>query len=396
MGGLIKMINCITLNKTFKRWKYYKTYSLVIILFALCGCRHMGPYGPEKSEPIRETLSFPYGYETYAPIRESLSFENDSICVHTRYDMYNRDSIVVIDTCYWKNSTDAEEMIILQRKETKDKMDVVLHPKDTNLNFAYNICPNWYNISQWEFKRHTKYKSPLYQDLVMSLPLNISSEERERIYKSWHPTFEDKYGSHHIVYDTIFNYGFFMLWFRKPFHPLVLFANSKRGGKLKERDNGMYEMVTNSYEYINYKVNYDRMLGLEVAMDSIVGKRFSFIGDSCKKESIRFINDSVCEHVLSMRKDKSSQYTPFDIDTCHYTVKNNLIAIDLIPNKSCDTLSYGNGMLFYSKVYRDNDQYKQIVKPFIDEARSCANKTDSINMIMSTYFDVYVPLNFYK
>ena len=390
------MINCITLNKTFKMWKYYKTYSLVIILFALCGCRHMGPYGPEKSEPIRETLSFPYGYETYAPIRESLSFENDSICVHTRYDMYNRDSIVVIDTCYWKNSTDAEEMIILQRKETKDKMDVVLHPKDTNLNFAYNICPNWYNISQWEFKRHTKYKSPLYQDLVMSLPLNISSEERERIYKSWHPTFEDKYGSHHIVYDTIFNYGFFMLWFRKPFHPLVLFANSKRGGKLKERDNGMYEMVTNSYEYINYKVNYDRMLGLEVAMDSIVGKRFSFIGDSCKKESIRFINDSVCEHVLSMRKDKSSQYTPFDIDTCHYTVKNNLIAIDLIPNKSCDTLSYGNGMLFYSKVYRDNDQYKQIVKPFIDEARSCANKTDSINMIMSTYFDVYVPLNFYK
>jgi hypothetical protein len=187
-----------------------------------------------------------------------------------------------------------------------------------------------------------------------------------------------------------------MLWFRKPFHPLVLFANSKRGGKLKERDNGMYEMVTNSYEYINYKVNYDRMLGLEVAMDSIVGKRFSFIGDSCKKESLRFINDSVCEHVLSMRKDKSSQYAPFDIDTCHYTVKNNLIAIDLIPNKSCDTLSYGNGMLFYSKVYRDNDQYKHIVKPFIDEARSCANKTDSINMIMSTYFDVYVPLNFYK
>ena len=390
------MINCITLNKTFKMWKYYKTYSLVIILFALCGCRHMGPYGPEKSEPIRETLSFPYGYETYAPIRESLSFENDSICVHTRYDMYNRDSIVVIDTCYWKNSTDAEEMIILQRKETKDKMDVVLHPKDTNLNFAYNICPNWYNISQWDFKRHTKYKSPLYQDLVMSLPLNISSEERERIYKSWHPTFEDKYGSHHIVYDTIFNYGFFMLWFRKPFHPLVLFANSKRGGKLKERDNGMYEMVTNSYEYINYKVNYDRMLGLSLAIDSITGKQFSFIGDSCKKESLRFINDSVCEHVLSMRKDKSSQYAPFDIDTCHYTIKNNLIAIDLIPNKSCDALSYGNGMLFYSKVYRDNDQYKHIVKPFIDEARSCANKTDSINMIMSTYFDVYVPLNFYK
>ena len=390
------MINCITLNKTFKMWKYYKTYSLVIILFALCGCRHMGPYGPEKSEPIRETLSFPYGYETYAPIRESLSFENDSICVHTRYDMYNRDSIVVIDTCYWKNSTDAEEMIILQRKETKDKMDVVLHPKDTNLNFAYNICPNWYNISQWEFKRHTKYKSPLYQDLVMSLPLNISSEERERIYKSWHPTFEDKYGSHHIVYDTIFNYGFFMLWFRKPLLPLGLFANSKRGGKLKERDNGMYEMVTNSYEYINYKVNCERKNDFDI--DSIIGRQYSYIGDPHKKESIRFVNDSICMHSLSVRADTSSSYMPSSLDTCRYAFKNNLIWINLVKGKSCDTLSYSNGILFYSKVYRndDNENYTHIVKPFIDETRSCANKKDSINMIMSTYFNAYVPLNLYK
>lgn len=377
-------------------WKYYKTYSLVIILFALCGCRHMGPYGPEKSEPIRETLSFPYGYETYAPIRESFSFENDSICVHTRYDMYNRDSIVVIDTCYWENNRDAKEMIILQRKETKDKMDVVLHPKDTNLNFAYNICPNWYNINQWEFKGHTKYKSPLYQDLVMSLPLNISSEERERIYKSWHPTFEDKYGSRHIVYDTIFNGGIFMLWLRKPFYPLVLFANSKRGGKLKKRDNGIYEMVTNSYEYINYKVNYEKKVPFD--QDSIIGKQFSFIGDSCKKESIQFINDSVCTHSFSTRANVLSPFVLRESDSCRYSIKNHLIAIDLVKGKSCDTLSYSNGILFYSKVYRndDNENYTHIVKPFIDETRSCANKTDSINMIMGTYFNAYVPLNLYK
>ena len=395
MGGLIKMINCITLNKTFKMWKSYKTYSLVIILFALCGCRHMGPYGSEKSE----TLSFPYKYETYAPIRESLSFENDCICVHTRYDIYSRDSIVFIDTCYWKNSTDAEEMIILQRKETKDKMDVVLHPKDTNLNFAYNICPNWYNISQWEFKRHTKYKSPLYQDLVMSLPLNISSEERERIYKSWHPTFEDKYGSHHIVYDTIFNYGSFWVWFKRPLWNGVLFPMSKpfKTPVRKTKEDGrFFEFVTNSYEYINYKVNYEKKNDFDI--DSIIGRQYSYIGDPHKKESIQFINDSVCTHSVSTRGSVSSPFVSQESDSCRYSVKNNLIGIEFVKGKSCDTLTYSNGILFYSKVYRNDDggEYTHTVKPFIDETRCCANKTDSINMIMSTYFSTYVPLNLYK
>ena len=376
------------------------TYVLVILL-VLCGCCHLGPYGYEKSAPIREKLSFPYKYETYAPVRESLSFENDSICVHTRYDIYSRDSIVFIDTCYWKNSTEAKEMIILQRKETKDKMDVVLHPEDTNLNFVYNICPNWYNINQWEFKRHTNYKSPLYQDLVMSLPLGISSEERDRIHRSWHPTFEDKYGSHHVVYDTIFNYdGSFWLWFKRPLWHSVLFPTSKqfkepdRGKELGDDD--FFEFVTNSYEYINYKVNYEKKVHFD--LDSIIGKQFSYIGDRHRKESIRFVNDSVCTHSLYTKADKYSTYMCSSLDTCRFSFRNNLIGIELVKGKSCDTLTYSNGILFYSKVYRNDDkgEYTHIVKPFIDETRSCANKADSINMIMSTYFSAYVPLNLYK
>lgn len=363
-----------------------KKYCLLSVLFILCGCRFLGPYH----------------YETYAPIKESLSFVNDTICVHTRYDMYKRDSIVVCDTFFWKHST--EERIILYRNVTKDPMEVSACMEDTLLNFVYDICPKWDDIKRWEFKKYADYKSPLHQDGVHSLPVWILPEERARLIRYWNPTFADKYGNRRTICDTIANCGPFMYWYNGRYKrgdtlPLALFANSKQFKEpfqIKRMGGFMLEMVTNSYEYINYKVNYDRMLGLSLAIDSITGKQFSFIGDSCKKESLRFINDSVCEHVLSMRQDKSSQYTPFMIDTCHYTIKNNLIAIDLIPNKSFDTLSYGNGMLFYSKVYKDNDQYKHIVKPFIDEARSCANKTDSINMIMSTYFDVYVPLNFYK
>ena len=92
----------------------------------------------------------------------------------------------------------------------------------------------------------------------------------------------------------------------------------------------------------------------------------------------------------------SFPFVPFAGDTLRYSVKNNLIAIHFAKDKPCDTLTYGNGILFYSKVYKEGEKYTHIVKPFIDEARSCANKADSINMIMDTYFNVYVPLNLYK
>ena len=172
--------------------------------------------------------------------------------------------------------------------------------------------------------------------------------------------------------------------------------NNLRTVTMKKRDNGIYEIVTNSYEYINYKVNYEKKVPFN--QDSIIGKQFSFIEDACKKESIQFINDSVCTHSFSTRANVLSPFVLRESDSCRYSIKNHLIAIDLVKGKSCDTLSYSNGILFYSKVYRndDNENYTHIVKPFIDETRSCANKTDSINMIMGTYFNAYVPLNLYK
>lgn len=354
--------------------KILKKYILLSILIITSGCRSFVPFNGE----------------TYNPEKMCLSFLNESICVYTRYDIMNNQ--VYSDSCTWEYNT--QNRIILKCFPKASLCESNDSIRKRLFNFIYDICPKWYNIKSDEFMSVPNSKYPLYQ-------------EKDVPYGYKTPSFYDKFGgkvSCDTCYTAIFIDPKCVAIRNTYFLPSFFFIDKTVKVKMPKAHSRMakkmlkafYPWLTNSYEYINYKVNYDRMLGLSLAIDSITGKQFSFIGDSCKKESLRFINDSVCEHVLSMRKDKSSQYAPFDIDTCHYTVKNNLIAIDLIPNKSCDTLSYGNGMLFYSKVYRDNDQYKHIVKPFIDEARSCANKTDSINMIMSTYFDVYVPLNFYK
>ena len=349
----------------------------------LCGCRHLG------------------SFVTYAPVKESLSFINNSVCVYTRYDIYSRDSIAVVDTCLWKYCPNANGYIILYKVD-KGKMEVPSYIEDSNLDFVYNICPKWYAITQRELKDYADYKSPLHQDICMSLPLGLSSEERAYYQRHLNPTFADKCGNHRIVCDTIVNYGSFMLWFKRPLHPSLLYPMSK---PLKTPNwikkygeeamvEAMHEDFTNSYEFINYKVNQEKKVDFE--LDSIKGKQFSYIGEACKKESIRFVNDSICTHYLSTRDSVSSPFVPLTGDTCHYSVKNNLIAIDFEKDKPCDTLTYSNGIIFYSKVYKEGEKYTHIVKPFIDETRSCANKADSIDMIMSTYFNVYVPLNMYK
>ena len=281
-------------------------------------------------------------------------------------------------------------------------MEVPSYIEDSNLDFVYNICPKWYAITQRELKDYADYKSPLHQDICMSLPLGLSSEERAYYQRHLNPTFADKCGNHRIVCDTIVNYGSFMLWFKRPLHPSLLYPMSK---PLKTPNwikkygeeamvEAMHEDFTNSYEFINYKVNQEKKVDFE--LDSIKGKQFSYIGEACKKESIRFVNDSICTHYLSTRDSVSSPFVPLTGDTCHYSVKSNLIAIDFEKDKPCDTLTYSNGIIFYSKVYKEGEKYTHIVKPFIDETRSCANKADSIDMIMSTYFNVYVPLNMYK
>lgn len=352
-----------------------KKYCALLILCALCGCRHLGPY------------------VSYAPIKESLSFIDNSVCVYTRYDIYNRDSITIIDTCFWKYHPNIKEYIVIYERGEKDVKKGHICSGDTDLNFVYNICPTWYNIGPQEFKEYADFKSPLYQDATMSLPLGLSADDRARINRRLHPTFADKYGSHDIISDTIVNYGSFILWLRKPLQPLVLFANDEPL-IAKGKNEGLYEMATNSYEYVNYKENHDRKVSLN--LDSLMGKQFSYIGELCKKESLRFINDSVCTYCSFMRASVASPFVSLAADTIRYSIRNNLVAIDFAADQTYDTLTYTNGILFYSKVYKDGQQYTQIVKPFIDEARSCVNKNDSINMIMDAYINAYVPLNLSK
>ena len=262
--------------------------------------------------------------------------------------------------------------------------------RKNRLCFIYDICPKWYNITSDEFMSYPDYKYPLYQ------------EETSIPYRT--PSFYEKFGVK-ISCDTAKFVGTRCLAvLKKPNAPHFFFTNIAVKGRSVKADSrfakkeleGFYSWLTNSYEYINYKVNHEREVDFNI--DSIRGKQFSFIEDSCKKESLQFINDSVCLHSLSFKTDMFSTYESSILDTCHYAFTNNLIGVNLIKGNSCDTLTYSNGILFYSKVYKDgnNEGYKHIVKPFIDETRSCANKIDSINMIMSTYFNVYVPLNFYK
>lgn len=126
----------------------------------------------------------------------------------------------------------------------------------------------------------------------------------------------------------------------------------------------MYRWACSTYEYINYKVNYEKKVDFE--LDSIKGKQFSYIGDIYKKESIRFVNDSVCTLSILVRVDTT--YMCSSLDTCRFSFRNNLIGIEFVKGKSCDTLTYNNGILFYSKVYRNDDdgEYTHTVKPFID------------------------------
>lgn len=353
-----------------------RKYYIFFVLFTLCGCRHYGPY------------------VTYAPVKEQLSFINSRVCIYTRYDINDGNTIAAIDTCLWKYNSQTNGYITLYKNENRDTMKVSTDMLPLKLNFVYDICPTWYNIEQSEFKQYVDYKSPLFQDFILSLPLGLSKNDRARIYQRMHPTFAVKYGNHSITNDTIINYGSYILWLRGSCPPLLLFATGKQlkgydlTGEIKD---GLFDMVTNSYEYVNYNLNYKKTVNFD--LDSIIGKCFSYPWNSHKKESLLFINDSVCLHSIS-----DTLVNATSLDTCRYTIRENLIGIDLIKGKPCDTLSYRNNMLFYSKVYKDNlkEEYKHIVKIFIDETHDCANKTDSINMIMSTYFNTYVPLNLYN
>lgn len=352
-----------------------KLYTIAGVLLLLCSCRLSGP--------LSSRYIGPYNYETYAPVKEVLSFINDSLCIYTQYDTYNKNSISAVDTCYWKYGE--RDLIILYHIRDNLSNSYIDSAQMANLNFVWDICPKWSNIKRWEFMNYKDSKYPLYQEKLFT-PRRT-------------PSFSEKFGKRQVICDTIINDGYCMWWIRRPIPTFAFSANKHiipkefKGVGTKRKLN-LYRWACSTYEYINYKVNYEKKVDFE--LDSIKGKQFSYIGEACKKESIRFVNDSVCTHYLSTRESVSSPYVPQGVDSCRYSVKNNLIAIDFEKDKSCDTLTYSNGIIFYSKVYKEGEKYTHVVKPFIDETRSCANKADSIDMIMSTYFNVYVPLNMYK
>jgi len=368
------------MEKIFK-----KIYIFLIVATIISGCRSF--------------VSF--NGETYTPEKESLAFINESICVYTHYDIIQNKEY--IDSCNWSYDSRKRNVVIRNLSFLKDSSLISNDSiRKKRLNFLYDICPKWYNLTDEDFKSYIDYKYPLYQENI-SIPYNYTP-----------PTFYQKYGSK-ITCDTALLLGERFLAVRKSkFYPSPMFfapsffqtnmtykrtiikKNKLRSRFERRSDKQIDPWITNSYEYINYKVNYEKKVHFD--LDSIIGKQFSYLGDLCKKESILFINDTICTYSFFTRADISSPFSSSISDTCLYSVKNNLIAIDFFKGKPYDTLTYGNGILFYSKVYRkeDNGEYTHIVKPFIDEVRSCENKADSINMIMSAYFNVYVPINMHK
>lgn len=351
-----------------------------------------------STNPFSNSFAGPYHYETYAPLRESITFINNCECVYVQYSIYDRETVRTIDTCNWSYRTDIYNgVIILQNKNAKDLKNVP--PKSfevEELDFLYDICPKCYNITDNEFKKYSGYKEPLYQE-------KISGQSRV-------PSFREKYDTNYTIScDTIVIVDSCLVLPKQRNKKVAPSFFLQKKGKTKsitkpfarfvsKEEKKFYSWICNSYEYLNYRINNDRKE--KVVKDSLIGKQFSHVGEAYRQEFIRFINDSICVNNISKKIFYPSMNIPDTYDTCHYTIKNNLLAINFTYNdgKPCDTLTYCDGVLFYSKVYKDseNKMYTHIVKPFIDEARSCANKADSINMIMSAYLSVYVPLNLYK
>lgn len=368
-----------------------KTHCILFTLLILVGCRH---YESFAKYPFRGACN----YETYAPLKESLSFINDSVCIYRQCNIHKNGQFVWhADTCGWKY--EEHNWIVLTNKSRNDKSREYTSAdslQNDNADFTLSTCPKWYNIKDTEFKQYPGYKYPLYYE-----PLTDFDDETNRV------PFNKKYGSyHHVKSDIVMNMGRCIAMTRKTNTRVPSFffpVEEKRFQKAKmlslflknKVEEHLCSWIMDSYEYINYKVNYERKVEFDV--DRISGKQFTYLEDMYKKESVHFVNDSVCMHVASKRKDVTSPYMPIAMDTCRYTTKNNLIAIDFYKDSPCDTLTFGNGILFYSKVYQDpgTEKYTHIVKPFIDENVKWESKSDSINMIMSTYFNVYVPINLF-
>lgn len=372
--------------------KKLRTYLYIIIgivfITQLCACYPMKGY-----------------YETAAPNRESLLFINDSICIHNRCLIgYEENLSIYHDTCHYY--IDKEKRIILYKKhgvQVSVSATINNELNRMNLNFLYDIIPQVYNIPRDSFTKRQDFVFPIYYQ-PMSYPTSYQ-----------YPTFYEMYGMEHpITYDTLIMKGTFLIWLRHPVFTILYPSNSK-GACFQSRPNhrkdnqSMYRWLTSTYEYLNYYTNIQKKDSISSA--NLYHRVFSYSIDSSNKEQLVFFNDSLCVHSVLYKK-----FPSLDVcmsDTFVYSIHNHIITLNnsnilsqcttdaryFIHNMNGDALAYENGILFYSKVYKtqqDGQEKKSlIVKPFIDESMSLFNKTDSINAIMKAYFNVYVPLNFY-
>lgn len=353
--------------------KYITLYSFMILL---SGCKSIGSFN----------------CETFTPAKESLFFVNDTTCFYSWCDVLTNKKIV--DTCYWKY--ESRNKIIIYKKNALLEMMQPISVDTTEreiLDFIYDVCPKWYNISSEEFEKDPRYRYPIYQEHY-SVPFYM-------------PTFYEKFGiKHTISCDTalIISDSCIVL-IKKKSVPSFFFADKRLMGKGKrvlsrvarKVEKQIYSWIVNSYEYLNYCVNYGKKVVF--SKDKIIGITFSYINESGNKESIEFIDDSFC--VYTTLDSMSTPYIVVEEDTCHYNVEGNLVAINFITDKDAlyDTLAYKDGILFYSKVYKrpaHKHNFSMIVKPFISEKIGWVNRADSIQQILKSYYETYVPINMYK
>lgn len=350
--------------------------------------------------------------KAFTPAKESLSFIDDTICIYSWYDILTNKEMA--DTCCWNYIPGNKISICKKNAPLGTEHPISIDSIEMErLDFIYDVCPKWYNISYEEFEKDPRYKYPIYQKHYTS-PYRM-------------PTFYEKYGMRFaapcdtalIIGDSCLILNTMPASYFVADHKIMKTRRRVRSRSVRMQEEQLYPWLTNTYEYLNYRVNYGKKATL--LKDDILDVTFSYIDEFGNKESIKFINDSLCVNITS---DTSSTSIPYVVreDTCHYDIKNNLIAInfDTYEDTLYDTLAYQNGILFYSKIYNKPAQLygrpaynhyrhfaiwhnsslptpkcnlSMIVKPFISEKMQWIDKTDSIQRILTAYYETYVPLN---
>ena len=320
-------------------------------------------------------------YRAYSPAMQELRFINDSICVYSYNDVYSGVlDFVYHDTCAYRFfKGKVVRGIILNKKNGVSEEKTNSQNRDsflrTNLDFYYEVNPIINMIPPDEYVYEDEEVFPLF-----GLPGNMGG------------TFYEQFGTtYDLDNDTIFIMGYCLVWMDRPLKKYSIFiTNTRNTPKWIREPNKMenktfYNWVTKTYEYLNYHTNLEKVS--KVKKNDLYNATFSFINDSSIRETLTFLNDTVCIYGSVTRTD-----------TCRYTTSNHLIIIDG-GMFNHDKLAYSNGILFLSKVYEnsmntdDDTKMTLMIKPFIKDDLFWKNQDDSINAIMKAYYNVYVPIN---